>query len=301
MEKNYDDTFLARWIAGELTPEELIEFQKSPEYSEYEKINEGANRFEAPSYDRQQALENLRQQTTRKTSSKTRRLFPAWGYVAAASVLLLLGYFFVFPQQTTISTAVGEHKVVVLPDGSEVALNTTSEVQFNKKHWDKERSLKLHGEAQFTVNQGSEFTVTTSQGTVLVLGTQFMVNAQNDYFDVQCYEGKVQVNLPSSEFTLVRGQSIRVQNGEVFSYQNSNSQAPWLNDESRFQNTPILEVIRTLEHQFDLKITGKEKLTNQNFTGGFSHNNLQTAVKTVFDAMEIKYTFEEINQVSIQK
>ena len=76
MEQHYDDTFLARWEAGELTPEELEMFEKTTEYSEYKKISEGANRLEAPSYDRQKAWNELKKKRERQKTVRKSRIIP---------------------------------------------------------------------------------------------------------------------------------------------------------------------------------------------------------------------------------
>ena len=48
-----DNTFLARWISGELTPEELANFKTSEDYPLFEKINNTTQNLETPAYDKQ--------------------------------------------------------------------------------------------------------------------------------------------------------------------------------------------------------------------------------------------------------
>ncbi len=301
MEQNYDDTFLARWIAGELTEAELSEFRKSTEYSEYEKIIEGAGRLEAPSFDRQGMLDSIRSKRDSGSASTVRRLIPAWGYAAAAAVaVLLLGYFFLF-NTTSFDSAPGEIVSVALPAGSQVTLNAEASLSYKERSWNRERNLSLEGEALFDVTKGNTFRVSTSQGTVTVVGTQFTVNSRDNYFDVICYEGSVRVQSSLGEALLKAGEAIRVQNGESYTYEVDAEQPEWLRDASSFTNAPILHVVNELERQFGITISNKESLGDGHFTGRFTHSNLELALKTVFDAMEITYTFDGNNNVSIQK
>ena len=48
MEENYE---LAKWLAGELSEEELKSFQQTPEYATYLKIAEYSSQLKAPSFD----------------------------------------------------------------------------------------------------------------------------------------------------------------------------------------------------------------------------------------------------------
>ncbi|MEM7187080.1 MAG: FecR domain-containing protein [Bacteroidota bacterium] len=301
MEQHYDDTFLARWMAGKLSPEELREFEQSEAYSDFQLIKQGSEQLQPPAYDEESALQQLKKRTTKKKPAKTRRLLPSWSYAAAAAVALLVGYFLFYPQASSLSTGIGEYKTLDLPDGSAIALNADSSIKYFPDDWQEERKIILEGESQFDVTKGSSFSVNTPNGTITVLGTRFVVNSRDNYFDVQCFEGKVAVQTQKDSLTLTQGQAVRFQLGSQFSYAVSESEAAWLRGESSFREVPILEVIQSLERQFDLRISGKELLEIQNFTGRFGHDNVQTAVKTVFDAMEIKYTFEGTNRVSIQK
>ena len=62
MDKHFsDNTFLARWISGELTPEELEDFKKSKDYPVYKKINKAAQTLETPIYNKQVVFNKLQQ------------------------------------------------------------------------------------------------------------------------------------------------------------------------------------------------------------------------------------------------
>lgn len=298
MQQNYDDNFLARWMAGELTTSELAEFQKSEDYAEYAKIIDTLETasFSEPNLEAnyaafQEKIQNeSKSKTIEETPSKVKRLIPRWAYAAAAAcVLLFVGYTFMF-EETIYTTEIAEQTEFKLPDDSEVRLNADSEINFTKFNWESNRALSLKGEAFFKVKKGATFTVNSNQGEVTVLGTQFSVNSRVDVYMVKCYEGKVQVQLENNKtFILTKGKAITLQKGKLEEYTIFESTPEWLSDESSFYNINIKEVVAELERQYGTKIKGKEHLKDVYFSGRFTHKNIEQAVKTVFTAMKIPY------------
>jgi transmembrane sensor len=91
-------------------------------------------------------------------------------------------------------TRTGEQLKVTLEDGSEVALNTRSEIRV--RFSEKERKIQLkRGEAFFRVahNPASPFVVAASKGDVRALGTAFNVRLQGNEVEVLVAEGLVRV------------------------------------------------------------------------------------------------------------
>jgi len=306
MEQQYDDTFLARWLANELTAEELFEFENSEDFAKYTQIVETLETAEIPEFDveanLQATLNKLAQEE--QISQPKKRVIPLWSYAAAASVVILFFvYTFVFTDSEMVyTTQFAEKTQFELPDGSQVNLNADSEVTFNTSDWDENRMLNLDGEAFFTVKKGSKFTVNTSQGNVSVLGTQFTVNARENLYHVICYEGKVSVVTQAKDsIVLTKGMAFLINKGERKQYQLENTEPDWINNESSFKDMPIDVVFDALERQFGITISGKENLKPALFTGRFSHTNATLAVQTVFMAMEISYTTDAKGNVLIQK
>ncbi|MFD0964641.1 FecR family protein [Pseudofulvibacter geojedonensis] len=301
MKQQYDDTFLARWASGELTTNELAEFKASSAYSEYKMILDGVAHLEAPSYNQEAnfkaTLAKIERQKE-KQEVKVRRLIPNWAYAAAACLVLFLGAMFMF-QETSYSTDLAQQNTIELPDGSIAQLNADSKITHKKYNWG--RSLELEGEAFFKVKKGSTFSVTTKEGTVTVLGTEFTVNSRNKFYQVICYEGKVQVIAGNEKQVLTPGKAFNIQQNKTNLLNISEQNPSWIAQESSFTSIAILQVVEELERQYGISIKGKENLKNAKFTGRFSHSNLKLALTTVFDTMEIPYTFDADQKVSIQK
>jgi ferric-dicitrate binding protein FerR (iron transport regulator) len=291
MSKKYtEDTFLGRWLQNELTNEELISFKASKEYTDYLKITKAMASFETPEFDKKKVLQAIKTKTAQ--TANFRKRIPNWMYAAAASIALLFGVvYFISDATTSYATSFGEQLAVVLPDGSEVQLNSKSSLTLKKSDWfDGNRNLTLNGEGYFKVKKGSKFSVQTTKGTVRVLGTQFNVKTTNSYFEVQCFEGKVKVVHKEDSAILTKGVLFKHIEGAVSEKRTFDNTSPsWLHGESSFTNTPLHVVLVELEKQYHITMLSTTLDTNQLFTGTFSNTNLELALQTVCIPLSIKY------------
>ncbi|WGH76227.1 FecR family protein [Tenacibaculum tangerinum] len=285
-----NNTFLARWIANDLSDEELKEFQQSEDYHQFKAINDASKLLKAPSYNKEAAFDMITQKIqSKKTGKKVIKLIPAWLYGAAASIALLISFLY-FNDTTTFSTNYGEQLTVSLPDNSKVHLSPNSEITYKERIWNKERALSLKGIAYFEVEKGKSFTVNSTQGKVTVLGTKFTVNTSKDYFEVMCYEGKVKVvSKNNEEVLLTKGKAYRNYKNSSEKWIFNNIEPSWINGESSFNNVPLEQVVKSLENQFNLKFDTSKVDVNQRFTGTFTHENVNIALQTVFAPMKISY------------
>ena len=300
MEKHYlDDTFLARWISGDLTKEELETFKKSKDYKDFKKINDGSQKLKVPAFNKQLALNKLREQLDNpKEKSKIVKLIPNWVYATAAIIVIALGIFNFIQPESRFQADFGEQLAVILPDNSKVQLNANSTLEFNKEIWEEKREVSLKGEAFFDVEKGESFKVLTSVGTIEVLGTEFNVIARKDYFEVQCHEGRVQVKSSTNqEAILTPGKAFRIVNTEKEEWTFTETKPTWLQGETTFTNAPLAQVIKALENQFKVTIDASKIDTTQKYTGAFSHKSLKVALKTVFVPMSILYTIKDENNI----
>ncbi|WP_299104583.1 FecR family protein [uncultured Tenacibaculum sp.] len=305
MKHNYDDTFLARWVNNELTQDELSEFKKSEDYNIYKRIIETSSELSVQSFDEQELFNKVKTKLSNKKETKVISLKSRWIYTVAASIAILLGGFYFFSSlDKSYTTGFGEQLAILLPDNSELMLNSKSTVSFNKNNWSTNRNINLKGEGFFKVEKGQTFTVNTAQGNVKVLGTQFNVINHDTYFEVTCYEGKVSVSTSKDDIILTKGMGYRMMNSsksEQWNFDFSSSKS-WITGESSFESTPLSEVIKSLENQYNIKIKNTESVDlNQRFTGSFTHSNLDVALKTVFVPMKIDITFTDEKTISLVK
>lgn len=294
MQENY----LAKWLNNELSEEELAAFKKSAEYASYQRIVEASKNLEAPAFDVDQAWNTLRERTSQKPPKViTMRPFKQFLRVAAVVAVLLAGsYFYLNSLDETFSTDLAERTEVVLPDDSEIILNADSRVSFREKKWNEKRDVKLQGEAFFKVAKGKKFTVSTDNGTVTVLGTQFNVENRNGFFEVTCYEGLVSVSYQNTEKKLPAGTSFVAINGKIQSATGiTTAQPSWMNNESSFRSIPLKYVLAEFERQYDIAVKTENIDTEQLFTGTFSNTDIKLALESISVPSQIRYKLGKDN------
>lgn len=288
MQENY----LAKWLNNELSEEEAVRFKESKEYASYVKLREATDNLVGPDFDMAKAWEDLNKQKTSK-ESKVVKLNPFKKYLsiaAAIAVIFTASYLFYGTLNEEVSTQYAERAEIVLPDASEVQLNADSQISYSKKNWDNKRNIALNGEAFFKVAKGKRFTVTTENGTVTVLGTQFNVENRNGYFEVACYEGLVSVIYNKKEVMLPAGNSLVVINGDIKSFEIPNIKEPsWVRNESNFKSIPLKYVLDEFQRQFNIEVTTQNIDPDQLFTGSFSNTNKDLALQSISTPSQIKY------------
>lgn len=292
MQENY----LAKWLNNELSEEETIQFKKSDEYTSYQKIIAASNNLKAPDYNENKALQSINAKRFR-AEPKVLKLNTFTKYIGVAAAIVLIcgiAYFYTNSLEETIRTDYAQNNEVILPDASEILLNAESKIAYNKNKWEKNRNISLQGEAFFKVAKGKKFTVSTDQGTVAVLGTQFNVEARNNFFEVTCYEGLVSVTYNGKVTKIPAGSSFMVVNGKIAPTAQTTTLVPsWTQNESSFNSIPLSFVLNELQRQFNITVTTNDIDTDQLFTGSFSNKNLELALQSISIPSQISYKLEK--------
>ena len=293
------DQYIEKWLNGTLNEEERAQFEKTDSFRELRKLSDSIRKFKAPEYDTEAELQRL----NRNKSKRGKQIKIHWQKTllrVAAMITIVVGGYLLYTNflPATIETSIAESKEVLLPDSSIVILNSVSKITYNKRTWERNRSVELIGEAFFKVRTGSEFDVRTSTGTVSVLGTQFNVKQRKGFFEVACYEGLVRVKTPDNNNELPAFHSIRIIDGKVIKSQFNNESEPvWLNKESAFTSVPFHQVISEFERMYAVEIVPNNVNMEVLFTGRFTHNDLILAIKSITIPQNITYQITEDQQI----
>jgi len=295
--ENYktDDSFLGRWISGELSEEERIAFEKTKEFKQFTIINTEAQLLEGPTIDFDAALQKIKQQLQAKP--KPRKLW--YSVSVAAMIVLSIGFF--LTSSKTYTTAIGETQTIRLADGSLINLNTNSSLSHKRFFWDSNKEVVFNGEAYFTITKGNGFNVQTSKGLVQVLGTQFNIKDRNA-FNLKCYEGKVQftaININKKSYLLTKGMQVSINKNKMQENIFTAQIPDWKNGVSTFKNQPLSIVLDELTDYYGIKFNRHNIDTNRLFSGNFTHDNLSVALQATLVPMGIKYHQSENNEIII--
>jgi len=277
MNKNYsEDNFLAKWLSGNLSKEELKSFEESEDYLAYADILKGTERLKKPIFNVEEKLKEQKAfNNTYKNRNKTKIKSLVWLYSAAALVLVFIGARFLFFGSTTkIQTKIAQTNIITLPDNSVVTLNANSSLTYNKESFTKKRILNLKGAAFFDVAKGASFTVHTKNGDITVLGTEFDVYARKQLLEVNCFEGKVSVlkGIEKTILTAGEGTKYDLKNASFATFNIYNEKPVWLAGKSSFSEVTLERLIDELEIQYDIKIQIGDVDTKRIFTGFFVHH-----------------------------
>mgnify|MGYP001418129899 FL=1 len=299
---NNKEYFLAKWLEGKLTDHELKQLVSSNDYQFYLNLRRGISNFELLEQPLNSSLKKIKNRIFNKRKATTNKINYKWALSIAASLAIIFGLFFLIPStEISHSTVFGQQKVIELPDGSLVTMNSKSTIEFDSDSWQSSRILNLSGEAYFKVKKGSQFTVNTSNGNVVVLGTEFNVNSLDNFFEVICYEGKVKVEKNTKAYILTPGKVIRKFNKNKLEEYSTNKNFPdWTTGESTFVSVPLEFVIKSIEKQYNLTVISDQVDITRVYTGSYTHNDLDVALASVFKTMNIKYLKKENRIISLE-
>lgn len=298
MEKNYN---LSKWLNDELTDAELAAFKTNPDFEKYEKIKNYAAQLRVGDFDEAKMLENIL--TAKKASPKVVPLFKNWIMRVAAVLVLALGITFAIQNFSTENQLAsnGKKTSFLLPDNSEVVLNSGSEIEYRKWNWNNNRNLELKGQAYFKVAKGQKFEVKTSLGNVTVLGTQFDVKARKNRFDVTCFEGRVKVNYKDKEIILTHGQSVSFENGKQMNSTVNSLKPDWLENKMSFSKEKLTTIIHEIQSQYNVKISIKPLHSNELFTGKIPTDNLKIALQIIATTYNLEIKKVDENKIIFEE
>lgn len=283
------ESLIKKWLDGSLNKEEEKAFNALEDSAQLKRISKNMPSFKAPAFETEIVRDKILKKTnsTKKTTPMFKRLLPI-----AALLVIAFGITYFFNSNSVINTAtkIGEMATVYLPDTTEVKLNAASTLTFDESTWDENRITQLVGEAFFNVTKGSKFTVETSQGTITVLGTKFNVKQRDAFFEVHCYEGSVEVVHKLKTVILKPGEYISVYSNQVTAGKIPLVKSPsWIEGKNMFRGVPYNEVLDEISRQFDVTITTNFEADKRLFTGTFSNDNIDEALKTVTLPLKLKY------------
>lgn len=288
--------------------------------------------------------------STRKTidlSAKRNRLNSFLKYAAVAVVLI--GFSFIafkfgnkiFNKEipvtyTEIKTPFGQKKQIILPDGTDVWINSGSTFKYASNYGENNREVYLLGEAYFNVTKDKTktFVVRTDNITIKVLGTSFNVKCYPELKEIETTvitgivslqdnktdEDVVIINKREKATYVKDQQKMYISKNSVIEDNKSNVEpielkkitlseeeadyiSSWKDQSLSFNNETFEEMAFKLQHWFNVKITIKdEKLRNYRYKGKFDD------IKSIFQVLEviklttpISYDYNEKNKEIIIK
>lgn len=314
----YINNLLKRFVDGLYTRKDADDLLKHFHAGKYnteiseamDTVWEEMEEDEVSSLQHQQYREEARLLLSRIRKPEKRFSFiPYLRYVAIVAVILSIGwggFRLIRSNQEKVLTYTevhvknGEHKRIILPDGTSVTLNAGSYLRYPRKFITDVRRIEMNGEAFFEVTRDEEkpFLIHTKDADVKVLGTSFNVKAfdMDEQLTVSVQTGKVQVDLPEAMMRLLPDEQF-VMDKTKGEFQKRNEDARlstvWIKGGLYFNRTPIRTVVNELVRMYNRTIEFAPGAEYDDYIYG-EHDNksLEAVLKSIQYSTDIKYRIE---------
>jgi transmembrane sensor len=219
------------------------------------------------------ALENSPEIVGYATSEDEPVVRSRWPFFAAAAAVALLiisltAWNFVYSRM--YATLVGEQRTIVLSDGSQVILNTDSELKVHFMPWRRDVEL-VRGEAFFSVahRRWQPFLVHVGAGSVRAIGTKFVVRNGPDRVLVALVQGRVLVSTAPRVTDQTVEQKQILAPGEITQFDETGVQSSpkaaelamltaWTRGRLSFDDQPLAEVLKEVNRYTTEKVSADE-------------------------------------------
>lgn len=296
-----NDALLHKWVEQTITPEELAIFKARPEFQQLTELYARTADLKAPAFDQKSMLAEILGSPKAATdenseqSNKERRLAKPnaglrgrryWLQLAAAACVLLVPAYFLLSASNSFEKELmaGEMELGVLPDLSTYAMTGPATLSY-KKRIGGQREVELQGKAEFKVQKGAPFIVTTPTGKVEVLGTVFEVFSADGELTVSCSHGKVSVSAPSPsgyKEILIADESMRLtRDGAAYT---------WKLNNTKLKDVSLAQVQDELSKRYELEFLTDNIDVSERLSCNFAHDNLILALKTTLAPLGLKYS-----------
>ncbi|MEE9438328.1 MAG: FecR domain-containing protein [Saprospiraceae bacterium] len=140
----------------------------------------------------------------------------------------------------------------ILNDGSQITLDKKSSIDVNGR-----RKIKLKGRSHFDIakDKTQQFVVDMPVGRVVVLGTQFTIDAKKNTTELYVIEGKVRYELGERTVLLTKGDYISVVDNDIVKSTNHNKNIiSWKTNKLVFREDNMVDVFTILSKHYKKEI-----------------------------------------------
>ncbi len=283
------DEILLKHFMGHATAaeEKNVESWRANHAQEYEALKKAWSEPYKPSgrrFDPDTAWARVARETLQKRPA-TLAVRGSWlKYGIAAAILLLIGMAVLWPVKSTADAAAMAFenntalpREIILPDSSHVWLNQHAKINYSSNNGI--RQLSLSGEAFFEVTKDPDhpFTISTTQGSVTVLGTSFNVEAGSRITRVSVKTGLVRLSAGSSAVVLKKNETAFATQKKVSDIKTAAANyLAWKTGEFTFERTTLPELVKSLNTYYKnrFEYSGSDSLACK-ITAHFSNNSVE--------------------------
>lgn len=250
---------------------------------------------------------NSRLNTVKKSGSRKRYLFIGIAAAAVAVIFVLInivrtpsqGIFDNLGSESllTLSTEIRETKECLLPDGSKIWLNQSSEIKYPETFTGNTREIYLEGEAFFEIapNADKPFIIHANNTQTRVVGTSFGIRANKESEEVIVTVSTGIVNLlaegKSEHIQLRHGEQGICNIDEKKLEKNTNPDLNYLAWKTKvlvFKQSSLTEVAKVLGDVYQISVSADSSVAGLHLTSTFDQLSLDEILQIIEITLGIK-------------
>jgi len=286
-----DDILLAKWLSGELTESELNALRAEYDLETLESILKRQEQYVPVTMSSDELWDGFKSKQTKSSREPTEKVSTSKTKTVRRFILLILallaakviyGLLFDIKKPITINTQYAAKSAVNFLDGSFAKVGPKSTLQYSEDSWAESREIRLSGQAYFSVEKGAPFIVSTSAGSVEVLGTQFDVwSIDAEHMRITCSEGRVRVkNNGTASDEISAGEQIYISNGVIKkAIVDKGSMGDWQDNFRNYQTTPVRILLADMERFYKTSFSVDKSIENDLFSGVLPTDDLDKCVR----------------------
>jgi len=202
------------------------------------------------------------------------------------------------PVPTEYVTGKAETSTLELADGTVVRLAPGSKLQVTQGT--QSREVTLQGRAYFAVAKAQNkapFTINTTAGKVVVLGTQFDLQAANRDLRLVVVEGRVALSTQTEKAQVGAGQVGQVIDGAVVppvTVPEVRRMVAWVGNFVAFQSTPLVQVARELKRLYKVRVViADSALASRTVKAWLADQSLEEALTLICMITDARWSMED--------
>lgn len=196
----------------------------------------------------------------------------------------------------TITIPNGGKYHVVLPDGSNVWLNSASSLRYPTIFNGKERLVEITGEGYFEVTKNKQmpFIVSCRNQKVTVLGTHFNINSYEDEDGIKTtlLEGLVKVSTAKDALLIEPGEQAYLNTSNLSIQKRAvdiAQETAWKNNLFSFKGDNLQAIMRQISRWYDVEISYQGNLGDQKFYGEISRTSKLSEVFAILELNNVHF------------
>jgi ferric-dicitrate binding protein FerR (iron transport regulator) len=227
--------------------------------------------------------------------TRKKRSMQNFYWLAAASVLIIIGVSVWLNTDSGFKTSDHEKLAIGLADGSSVTLNYKSRLAVADDFGQKNRGVSLQGEAFFNIQKDElkPFIITLGHNEVIVVGTSFNVSYRDELAEITVRSGNVRLHADNKFLNLAAGEK------GAISPTGGLSRVEWnANDFAWYSKTLILEmkslkdVAEILSKLFNKRVEVSPAIASITLSAEIQYETIDDILIIIKETLDVEWKYD---------